>query len=97
MLPLVVVAVALLVQAVFAGWTFWSVGVAAETGARHAYLGRDAEVAARASLPAPLSASAEVRTSGRGAVRVGARPPSLLPGFATPRLWATAAAGKGGG
>jgi hypothetical protein len=85
-----------LVAAQFAvvGYSLWGAGVAARAGARAAYVGGDAERAARASLPAALRESAFV-SEGSG-VRVRVRAPSLIPGLPRVPLTARAALGAGG-
>jgi hypothetical protein len=80
-------------QLALAGYALWSAGVAARAGARAAYVGGDAERAARASLPEPLRKDA--RVSDRNGVRVQVRAPLLIPGL--PRVPITARAGLGVG
>jgi|SRR5215211_2748687 len=83
----------LVAQLAVAGYALWSAGVAARAGARAAYVGGEAERAARSSLPAALRGSASVRD--RDAVTVRVEAPSLLPGVAGIPVTARAGIGVG--
>jgi hypothetical protein len=90
-LPALAVCLILAGQAVAAGWTLWSAGVAARAGARAEHVGGDAEAAARRALPGPLRAGALIR-SGDG-VRVRVRVPALVPGVELPAVTASSTLG----
>jgi pilus assembly protein CpaE len=92
-IPALALAILLVAQLGLAGYALWSAGAAARAGARAAYVGGDAERAARASLPAALRRDAAV--SERNGVQVRIRAPSLVPGL--PRVPLTARAGLGVG
>jgi hypothetical protein len=92
-LPALALITLLVAQLALAGYALWSAGVAARAGARAAYVGGDAERAARASLPGALRGDASV--SDRNGVQVQVRAPSLVPGL--PLLPVTARAGLGVG
>jgi hypothetical protein len=92
-IPALALVILLVAQVALAGYALWSAGVAARAGARAAYVGGDAERAARASLPGPLSGSASV--SQRNGVQVRVRAPSLVPGLPRVPLAARAALGVG--
>jgi hypothetical protein len=92
-IPALVLVTVLVAQLALTGYALWSAGVAARAGARAAYVGGDAERAARASLPEPLRKDA--RVSDRNGVRVQVRAPLLIPGL--PRVPITARAGLGVG
>ena len=77
LLPLLVLAVALLWQVVVAGQALWLSAAAARSAARAAAIGADAQAAARGALPARLEEGLRVRTMGTG-VRVAVRVPSVL-------------------
>ncbi len=92
-IPALALVTLLVAQFALAGHALWSAGVAARAGARAAYVGGDAERAARASLPGALRKDASI--SDRNGVRVQVRAPSLVPGL--PRVPVTARAGLGVG
>jgi pilus assembly protein CpaE len=92
-IPALALVTLLVVQLALTGYALWSAGLAARAGARAAYVGGDAERAARASLPGALREDASV--SRRNGVRVRIRTPSLVPGL--PRVPVTARAGLGVG
>jgi hypothetical protein len=92
-LPALLFLTLLVAQFAVAGYALWSAGAAARTGARAAYVGGDAERAARSALPEPLREEASVTSA--EAVRVRVRVPGLLPGM--PRLPLTAKADLGTG
>ena len=81
-------------QLALAGYALWSAGVAARAGARAAYVGGNAERAARASLPEPLRRDAGQRQRG---VQVEVRAPSLVPWVPPLPLRARAGLGVGDG
>ena len=82
-------------QLALAGYALWSAGVAARAGARSAYVGGDAERAARAGRPGWLRTDAAV--SDRNGVQVRVRAPSLVPGLAPVPVTARAGLGVGDG
>ena len=92
-IPALALVTLLVAQLALGGYGLWSAGVAARAGARAAYVGGDAERAARASLPGALRRDASV--SDRNGVQVQVRPPSLVPGL--PPVPVTARAGLGVG
>jgi hypothetical protein len=92
-IPALALVTLLVAQLALAGYALWSAGVAARAGARAAYVGGDAERAARASLPGALRMDSSV--SDRNGVQVRVRAPSLVPGL--PRVPVTARAGLGVG
>ena len=92
-IPALALVTLLAAQLALAGYALWSAGVAARAGARAAYVGGNAERAARASLPGVLRRDASV--SDRKGVQVQVRAPSLVPGL--PPLPVTARAGLGVG
>jgi hypothetical protein len=94
-IPALALVTLLVAQLALAGYALWSAGVAARAGARAAYVGGDAERAARASLPAALRTDASVNE--RNGVRVRIRAPSLVPGLPGVPLSAHAGFGVGGG
>jgi hypothetical protein len=81
-LPALAVCLLLAGQAVAAGWSLWSAGVAARSGARAEHVGGDPEAAARRALPGPLRHDAAIRSE--DGVRVRVRVPSLVPGVELP-------------
>ncbi len=93
MIPVLLVVTLAVAQLAIAGYALWSAGAAARAGARAGYVGGDAEVAARHSLPAPLRHRAHVKESDGVEVRV--RAPSLVPGL--PSVPVTARAGLDAG
>jgi len=92
-IPALLLVTLLAAQLTLVGYALWSAGLAARAGARAAYVGGDAEHAARASLPGALRE--DVSVSRRNGVRVRVRAPSLVPGL--PRFPVTARAGLGVG
>ena len=92
-IPALALVTLLAAQLALAGYALWSAGVAARAGARAAYVGGDAEHAARASLPEVLRRDAAVND--QNGVQVRVRAPSLVPGL--PRVPVTARAGLGVG
>jgi pilus assembly protein CpaE len=92
-MPALALAVLLMAQLALAGYGLWSAGAAARAGARAAYVGGDAERAARASLPGALRSGATVTE--RNGVQVRVRVPSLVPGLSRVPLAARAALGVG--
>ena len=92
-IPALALVTLLVAQLALAGYALWSAGVAARAGARAAYVGGNAERAARASLPGTLRKDASVND--RNGVRVRVRAPSLVPGL--PGVPVTARAGLGVG
>ncbi|MEV4439249.1 P-loop NTPase [Streptomyces sp. NPDC049577] len=81
LLPLILVALAVIWQCVLVGYTYSLAGHAADRGARAGAVGRDCAAAARADLPSEWSADAAC--GGGGAVytaRVSLRVPVLFPG-----------------
>jgi hypothetical protein len=92
-IPALALVTLLVAQLALAGYALWSAGVAARAGARAAYVGGNAERAARASLPRALRMDASVND--RNGIQVRVRAPSLVPGL--PRVPVTARAGLGVG
>ena len=92
-IPALALVTLLVAQLALGGYALWSAGVAARAGARAAYVGGDAERAARASLPGALRQDASV--SDRNGVQVQVRAPALVPGL--PPVPVTARAGLGVG
>src|SRR6266540_6377373 len=91
--PVLLLVTLLVAQLAFAGYALWSAGVAARAGARAAYVGGDAEGAARSALPLVLRGGASV--SDRDGVGVRVEVPSLVPGV--PRIPVVARARIGAG
>ena len=91
--PILVVVTLLIAQLALAGYALWSAGVAARAGARAAFVGGDAEDAARSSLPLALRGKASV--SDRDGVAVRVEVPSLVPGIAAIPVTARAGFGVG--
>jgi hypothetical protein len=96
-IPALALVTLLVAQLALAGYALWSAGVAARAGARAAYVGGDAERAARATLPGALRRDASV--SNRNGVQVQVRAPSLAPGLppVPVTVWAGLGVGDGGG
>jgi hypothetical protein len=92
-IPALALVTLLVAQLALAGYALWSAGIAARAGARAAYVGGDAEHAARASLPEALRKNASIID--RKGVQVRVRAPSLVPGL--PHVPVTARAGLGVG
>ncbi len=82
-LPIVVVLLAGLWQAVLAGHAAWAASAAARAAARAHAVGGDPVRAARGHLPSGLEAGLRVRTGSGGDVRVSVRIPAL-PGLPSP-------------
>lgn len=95
-LPLLGLALLVVLQLALAAHSLWLAGIAARAGARASLVGRDGRAAARAALPAGLREGAEI-AAGRGAVRVGAPVPRIVPGLPRLRVESAAGLGKGGG
>jgi pilus assembly protein CpaE len=94
-IPVLLVATLVVAQLAVAGYALWSAGAAARAGARAGYVGGDAEVAARRSLPAPLRRDARVEDTDADGVEVRVRAPALIPGI--PSVPVTARAGLDAG
>jgi hypothetical protein len=92
--PLVLVVLLAVSQLAIAGYALWSAGAAARAGARAAYVGGDAEGAARSALPQWLERDAEVEDGGEVSVSVTA--PALVPGAPGIPVRAAASLGEGG-
>jgi hypothetical protein len=94
-LPLVLLAVAVLAQVALVGHAAWSAANGARAAARAELVGADPAGALRAALPSGLARGAEVRVNGAEAsVRVKA--PRLLPLLPRIEVGAAAALGPGG-
>jgi Flp pilus assembly protein TadG len=94
-LPLVLLAVAVVVQVALVGHAAWSAANGARAAARAELVGADPASAQRAALPGRLARSAEVRVSGaKASVRLNA--PRLLPLLPRIEVGAAAALGPGG-
>jgi pilus assembly protein CpaE len=78
-LPFLLVGVLIAVQLAITGWALWSSAGAARAGARAAYVGGDAEAAARSALPAELRREARIEVAER--VEVAVEAPGALPGI----------------
>jgi Flp pilus assembly protein TadG len=76
--PPLLLACGVLIQAAVVGWTAWSAANAARAAARAELVGSEVEAAARAALPRALADRAEVDVGGR-LVRVEVRAPKLVP------------------
>jgi hypothetical protein len=94
-IPALVLVTLLVAQLALAGYALWSAGVAARAGARAAYVGGDAERAARSALPGALRGDALV--SDRRGLQVEVRTPSLIPALPPVPLRARAGLGLGDG
>jgi hypothetical protein len=94
-IPALALVALMVAQLALAGYALWSAGVAARAGARAAYVGGNAERAARASLPEPLRPGASV--SDKSGVQVEVRAPSLVPWLPPLPLRARAGLGVGDG
>jgi pilus assembly protein CpaE len=83
LLPALGLIVALAVQALVAGTTWWLASVAAREGARASALGRDPTRAAAAAVPSPWRASSRVAVSAADDATVTVRLaiPTLLGGL----------------
>lgn len=93
--PLLLVAVVALGQALIACWALLSAGEAARSAARIAHVGGDAEKAAGAALPGLLQ-PADIKIDG-SEVRVEVRAPALFPGIPRIPVAASAALDPKGG
>ena len=91
--PILLVATLVVAQLAVAGYALWSAAVAARAGARAAFVGGNAEHAARRSLPLPLRATAGINDRDGMSVRV--ETPTLIPGIGRIPLIARADAGVG--
>jgi hypothetical protein len=91
--PVLLLVTLLTAQLALAGYALWSAGVAARAGARAAFVGGDAEDAARSSLPLALRGGSSV--SDRDGVAVRVEVPSLVPGIAGVPVTARAGFGVG--
>lgn len=78
LLPLIVLAAALLWQAALAGATVWLSGSAARAAARADAVGADPAAAARGVLPARLERGLRVRRREDGSVAVVLRVPAVV-------------------
>jgi hypothetical protein len=76
--PFLLLALAVAVQATLAGEALWSASVAARAGARAALVGGDSEAVALRALPPAMRRGAGVEAE-QGSVRVRVRVPALLP------------------
>ena len=76
-IPLLLVALAVVAQLALAGHALWSAGIAARAGARVAHVGGDGGEAAREALPGALRDGAQVSEGESVGVRV--RVPALVP------------------
>jgi TadE-like protein len=83
LLPVLLVLLAGLWQAVLCGQAVWAVASAARAAARAHAVGADAAAAARAHLPPTLEPDLRVRVRSGGEVRVSVRVPAL-PGLPSP-------------
>lgn len=88
-LPLVLLVLAVAVQAVLAGEAVWQARVAARAAARAESLGASAERAARAHLPRALEQDLRVHSPEPGSVRVSIVVPTVLPALSLGRVSAT--------
>ena len=94
-LPCVLLVAAVVWQLVLVGHTAWLTAQAARAGARADAVGRDAEAAARSTLPRSLERGLEVDRAGIGGVRVSVRIPLLVHAWNAPlRVSAVSALGS---
>ena len=94
-LPCVLLVAAVVWQLVLVGHTAWLTAQAARAGARAEAVGRDAEAAARSTLPRSLERGLEVDRAGTGGVRVSVRIPLLVHAWNAPlRVSAVSALGS---
>lgn len=77
-LPALLLCTLIAIQLAIVGYGLWASASAARVGARAAYVGGDAEAAARSAVPAGLRRRMDV--SDGDAVEVSLRAPSLIPG-----------------
>jgi hypothetical protein len=93
-LPCILLVAAVMWQLVLVGHTAWLTAQAARAGARADAVGRDAEAAARSTLPRSLERGLEVDSRPVGGVRVSVRIPLLLNAWEAPvRVSAVSALG----
>jgi hypothetical protein len=83
-LPCILLVAAVVWQLVLVGHTAWLTAQAARAGARADAVGRDAEAAARSTLPRSLERGLEVDSRQVGGVRVSVRIPLLLNAWEAP-------------
>jgi hypothetical protein len=83
-LPCILLVAAVVWQLVLVGHTAWLTAQAARAGARADAVGRDAEAAARSTLPGSLERGLEVDSRQVGGVRVSVRIPLLLNAWGAP-------------
>lgn len=88
--PVLLTILLALVQLVVVGYALWSAGAAARAGARAAFVGGDAEAAAKSAVPDALERGATVKDQ-QGAIEVTVSAPSLVPGLPGIPLRASAA------
>ena len=94
-LSCVLLVAAVVWQLVLVGHTAWLTAQAARAGARADAVGRDAEAAARSTLPRSLERGLEVDRTGTGGVRVSVRIPLLVQAWNAPlRVSAVSALGS---
>ena len=94
-LPCVLLVAAVVWQLVLVGHTAWLTAQAARAGARADAVGRDADAAARSSLPRSLERGLEVDRLATGGVRVAVRIPLLVHAWNAPlRVSAVSALGS---
>jgi hypothetical protein len=77
-LPALLLALLIAIQIVIAGYGLWTSATAARVGARAAYVGGDAQAAARSAVPTRWRRKLTVRD--RQAAAVALRVPGLVPG-----------------
>ena len=93
-LPCVLLVAAVVWQLALVGHTAWLTAQAARAGARADAVGRDADAAARSTLPRSLERGLEVARLPVGGVRVSVRIPLLLDAWDAPvRVSAVSALG----
>ena len=80
-IPVLLVGLALAVQAALVGYGAWSAGTAARAAARASYVGADPLNAARAALPGALRDRVEINADGDdgGAIEVALEVPTVIP------------------
>ena len=81
-LPALLLCAAIAIQLAVSGYGLWVSATAASAGARAGYVGGDPDDAARSALPLALRRGARIEHEAR--VRVGVRPPTLIPGDPPP-------------
>ncbi len=77
-LPALLACCGVLAQVAVVGWSAWSAAGAARAAARAELVGADPGDAARAALPGPLAARADISHAG-DRMRVDVDPPQLIP------------------